>query len=285
MYYYIVFYIMTSIAQSAGKEAQMHLGYPIANLLNCENIPEGTTTAFFTYGRFQPGHKGHFEMIMTMLAKAEEENVKTRTEITPEKTNVIVFVSPSGGPKEKDHNRNPLTPDEKVHLLQQQYADYPIHFVNMGEAQAKGKNAGPGGAVNLLKECYANAVMFVGGDRIGAFDWLGNKMNIDFEGIERPEGAMSSTSLRKAATTKHQTRQQTSIFENAIKFGAVTKEHAEEIKQMILDAHSTKGGKKRRKTRRKTRRKRKTRKRKKKKTRRKRKRKRRRTRKKVCRFR
>jgi len=75
------------------------VGYPIANLLNCENVPENTDIAFFTYGRFQPGHRGHETMIMTMLAKAEEENAKTRTEITHEKTNVIVFVSPSGGPK------------------------------------------------------------------------------------------------------------------------------------------------------------------------------------------
>jgi hypothetical protein len=255
------------------------VGYPIANLLNCENVPEGATTAFFTYGRFQPGHKGHFKMIMMMLAKAEEENAKTRTEITPEKTNVIVFVSPSGGPKEKDRDRNPLHPDEKVHLLQQQYAGYPIHFVNMGEAQAEGKNAGPGGAVNLLKECYTNAVMFVGGDRIGAFDWMGHIMNINFEGIERSQDAMSSTAVRNAVTAKHQTRQQTSIFENAINFGAVTPEHAEEIKQMILAVHRKEGGKKRRrKTRRKTRRRKTKRKRKKRKRKRK-------TRKRMCKFR
>jgi hypothetical protein len=137
--------------------------------------------------------------------------------------------------------------------------------------------------------------MFVGGDRIGAFDWLGHKMDIEFEGIERQEGAMSATGVpmsatgvRKAATAKQQTRQQTSTFSNAVEFGAVTPEHAEEIRQMILDAQHKEGGKKRRKTRRKTRR-RKTRRKTRRKKRRKStpgtKRKHRRTRKKVCRFR
>jgi hypothetical protein len=132
----------------------------------------------------------------------------------------------------------------------------------MGEAKAKGQNAGPGGAAGLLKQCYSNAVMLVGGDRIGAFDWMGNIMNIEFEGISRPQGAMSATAVRKAATSTHQTRQQASTFENAIQFGDVTPEHAEEIRQMILAAQSkSKGGKRKtrrrwRKPRRKTRRKR-----------------------------
>ena len=243
---------MTSIAQSAEAEAQMHIGYPIANLLNCENIPDGTSTAFFTYGRFQPGHTGHEIMIMTMLEKAEEENAKTGLEITPEKTNVIVFVSPSGGPNEKDPTRNPLTPNEKVHLLQKQYADYPIHFVNMGEAQANNENAAPDGAVNLLKQCYSNAVMFVGGDNIGAFDWMGNLMNIDFEGIERPEGAMSATELREAAA---KTPPDKETFYRGIMFGGVTQNLADQILNIIRSKYGLEGGKTRRKTRSKTRRK------------------------------
>ena len=132
--------------------------------------------------------------------------------------------------------------------------------------------------------------MLVGGDRIGAFDWMGNIMDIEFEGISRPPGAMSATAVRKAATSSHQTRQQTSTFENAIQFGAVTPEHAEEIKQMIIQAQPrTTGGKRKtrrrwRKPRRKTRRKkRKTRRRCK--TKRKSKRKTRKTRKGICRFR
>ena len=101
---------MASLAQ---QNPQEFVGYSIEKLLNCDNKPENTDTAFFTYGRFQPGHKGHEQMIMTMLAKAEEENATTGTEITPEKTNIYVFVSPSGGPNEKNPQKNPLNPRRK----------------------------------------------------------------------------------------------------------------------------------------------------------------------------
>ena len=262
-----------------------HVGYSIENFNNCENIPRGTNTAFFTYGRFQPGHKGHEKMIMSLLDIATKANATTDTTISPDKTNIYVFVSPSGSIGEKNPQKNPLSPNQKVDLLQQQYANLPIHFVNMGEAKAKQERAGPGGAAILLKKCYSNAVMLVGGDRIGAFDWMGNIMDIEFEGISRPPGAMSATIVRKAATAAQQTRQQTETFRSAIQFGAVTPEHANEIKRMIRAAkiksrikelkkskRVSKGGK--RKTRRKRR-----------KTRRRRKRKRRRTRKGICRFR
>ena len=155
--------------------------------------------------------------------------------LRPATTNVYVFVSPSGGPTEKNPKKNPLSPNQKVDLLQHQYPDLPIHFVNMGEAKEKGARPGPGGAVMFLKKCYKNGVMLVGGDRIGAFDWLGKDF-LKVEGISRPQGAMSATIVRKAATAAQQTRQQTETFRSAIQFGAVTPEHANEIKRMIRAA-------------------------------------------------
>ena len=104
---------MASLAHQM-HQIQEFVGYPIEKLLDCDNKPENTDTAFFTYGRFQPGHRGHETMIMTMLAKADRSKYKTQdTEITPEKTNVYVFVSPSGGPNEKNPQKNPLTPRRK----------------------------------------------------------------------------------------------------------------------------------------------------------------------------
>ena len=280
---------MASLAQ---EETQMHqiqefVGYSIEKLSDCDNKPENTDTAFFTYGRFQPGHVGHKIMIEQLLKIALESNEQTHTEITPQKTNVYVFISPSGGPTEKNQIKNPLSPNQKVDLLQKQYVGYPIHFVNMGEAKAKGQSAGPGGAAVLLKQCYSNAVMLVGGDRIGAFDWMGKIMNIEFEGVSRPQGAMSATAVRKAATSTHQTRRQASIFENAIQFGAVTPEHAEEIKQMIIEAQPKSNGGKRKTRRRwrKPRRRKPRRRTKRKKRKRRKRRKRRKTRKRMCRFR
>ena len=225
---------------------------------------------------------------MSLLDIATKANATTDTTISPDKTNIYVFVSPSGSIGEKNPQKNPLSPNQKVDLLQQQYANLPIHFVNMGEAKAKQERAGPGGAAILLKKCYSNAVMLVGGDRIGAFDWMGNIMDIEFEGISRPPGAMSATAVRKAATSRHQTRQQTSTFENAIQFGAVTPEHSALIKRIIRAKYGIQGGKRRKRTRRRWRKPRRKTRRKKRKTRRRCKRKRknkRRTRKGICRFR
>jgi len=270
------------------SQAQLskHVGYSIENFNNCENIPEKAKIAFFTYGRFQPGHRGHEKMILTLLNIAIKHNAQKGIEITPEKTNIYVFVSPSGSIGEKDPERNPLTPNQKVDLLLKQYKNLPIHFVNMGEAKAKGRRAGPGGAVTLLKSCYSNAVMFVGGDRIGAFDWLGNIMNIEFEGVNRPENAMSATAVRNAATAVHQTRLQANAFKSAIQFGAVTRSHVNEIKRLIRTAQRREKLRKLKKSKRVSRGgKRKTR-RKRRKTRRRRKRKRKRkTRKRMCKFR
>ena len=266
------------------KQQSEHVGYSIENFNNCENIPEGAKVAFFTYGRFQPGHRGHEKMIMTLINIAVKHNAQKGIEITPEKTNIYVFVSPSGSIGEKEPERNPLTPNQKVDLLLKQYENLPIHFVNMGEAKAKGRRAGPSGAVTLLKSCYSNAVMLVGGDRIGAFDWLGNIMNIEFEGVNRPENAMSATAVRNAATAVHQTRLQANAFKSAIQFGAVTPSHVLEIKRMITSAQRREKLRKLKKSKRASRGgKRKTRKRRK--TRRRRKRKRRKTRKRMCRFR
>jgi len=280
------------MAQEA--ETQMHqiqefIGYPIENLLNCDNKPENTVTAFFTYGRFQPGHRGHETMIMTMLAKAEEENAKTGLEITPEKTNVIVFVSPSGGPNEKNPHKNPLTPDEKVYLLQQQYAGYPIHFVNMGQPGLKNRSAF--GALSLLKNCYEKTVMVRGKEEgVELAETLRKYGLTDAVPVERPEGALSATELRAAAT---KTPPDIETFYRGIMFGSVTQNLADHILNIIRSKYGIKGGKKRRKTRRRKTRRRKTRRRKtrRRKTRRKRKRKRKtrrkrnRTRKKICRFR
>ena len=61
-----------------GKQQSEHVGYSIENFNNCENIPEGAKVAFFTYGRFQPGHRGHDKMIMTLLDVAMKHNERTK---------------------------------------------------------------------------------------------------------------------------------------------------------------------------------------------------------------
>jgi len=269
-------------------QAEEPVGYPIEELLNCENIPAGADTAFFTYGRFQPGHIGHKIMIEQLLNLALQHNTTTGTKITPEKTNVYVFVSPSGGPKEKKPQKNPLSPNQKVDLLQKQYAGYPIHFINMGAPLPKDNKTGPFGALTLLNNdkkkkgigCYAQSVILIGQDRVGMAKGMLEYGLSGYGFAKRPKDAMSGTQLRQAAVDNNDAE-----FYHGIQFGDVTTEHAALIKRIIRDKYDLEGGKRRKRTRRRWRKPRRKTRRKRRKTRRKRKRKRRKTRKRMCRFR
>ena len=287
------------IAQQKQEEkiisSENHAGYPIEELINCENIPIGTDTAFFTYGRFQPAHTGHKKMIEQLLEMALAHNATTGTNITPEKTNVYVFVSPSGGPKEKNPQKNPLSPNQKVDLLQKQYAGYPIHFINMGAPLPEGIPTSAFGALALLNNpekkgigCYAQTVILIGEDRINFAEQMLNYGLTGFKFAERPEDAMSATQLRQAAVDNDD------AFNLGIQFGAVTPEHSALIKRTIRAKYGLQGGKRRKRTRRRWRKPRRKTRRKKRKTRRRcktkrknkrRPRKTRKTRKGICRFR
>jgi hypothetical protein len=232
--------------------SENYVGYPLEQLVNCNNIPEGTNTAFFTYGRFQPAHTGHKKMIEQLLEIALVHNARTGTNITPEKTNVYVFVSPSGGAKEKKPHKNPLSPNQKVDLLQKQYAGYPIHFINMGAPLPKGIPTSAFGALALLNNpekqgigCYAQTVILIGEDRINFAQQMLKYGLTGFKFAERPEGAMSATQLRNAAINND-----INTFSNGIQFGAVTPEHTNQIFQNIRAKSNLQGGKKRKRTRR-----------------------------------
>ena len=249
--------MMSQQAQSSGQKAssessESHVGYPIEKLLNCENKPAKTDTAFFTYGRFQPGHIGHKIMIEQLLKLALQHNATTGTEITPEKTNVYVFVSPSGGPKEKKPQKNPLSPNQKVDLLQKQYAGYPIHFINMEAPLPKGIPTSAFGALALLNNpekkgigCYAQTAILIGEDRVKFAEQMLNYGLTHFEFAKRPEDAMSATQLRQAAVDNND-----DAFNHGIQFGAVTPEHSALIKRIIRAKYGLQGGKRRKRTRR-----------------------------------
>jgi len=202
-------------------------------------------------------------MIKTLFELAEEFNKTTGYKITPENTNIFVFVSPSGGSEKNKSKKkkNPLTPEQKVRLLQKQYAGMPIHFINMAEAKKVGVKGSAGGAVKLLSSCYKRAV-FVRGEDLDArgnptplensFGWL-NKATfpIGFAPVARPEGAMSATKIRKAALGDDDKSR--AIFYNEIVFGEVDEQLHNEIRDTIRSS-VIKGGRTKRKTKRRTKR-------------------------------
>lgn len=262
---------MASLAQTPTSEGEKKnfVGYPIEKLLNCEICnPTGKTTAYFTYGRFQPGHRGHEVMIMAMFHIAATNNA-----------DVYVFVSPSGRPEtEKFPEKNPLTPDEKVHLLQQQYEEYPaIHFVNMGQPKLPDNmnNRSAFAAASLLQNCYEQVIIVRGndledkaeGEDQGKYKYikkgklsdtlLKSGLITDAIALSRPKTTISATKLREAATKDPPDLE---TFYGGIRFGNVSESLANNMLNKIrekygMEKHRFEGGSRRRhKTRRKTRR-------------------------------
>ena len=262
---------MASLAQTPTSEGEKKnfVGYPIEKLLNCEICnPTGKTTAYFTYGRFQPGHRGHEVMIMAMFHIAATNNA-----------DVYVFVSPSGRPEtEKFPEKNPLTPDEKVHLLQQQYEEYPaIHFVNMGQPKLPDNmnNRSAFAAASLLHNCYKQVIIVRGNDFEGKAEGedpgeeedikkgklsdtlLKSGLITNAIALSRPKTTISATKLREAATKNPPDLE---TFYGGIRFGNVSLPLANNMLNKIrekygMEKHRFEGGSRRRhKTRRKTRR-------------------------------
>ena len=262
---------MASLAQTPTSEGEKKnfVGYPIEKLLNCEICnPTGKTTAYFTYGRFQPGHRGHEVMIMAMFHIAATNNA-----------DVYVFVSPSGRPEtEKFPEKNPLTPDEKVHLLQQQYEEYPaIHFVNMGQPKLPDNmnNRSAFAAASLLHNCYKQVIIVRGNDLEGKAEGedpgeeedikkgklsdtlLKSGLITNAIALSRPKTTISATKLREAATKNPPDLE---TFYGGIRFGNVSLPLANNMLNKIrekygMEKHRFEGGSRRRhKTRRKTRR-------------------------------
>ena len=262
---------MASLAQTPTSEGEKKnfVGYPIEKLLNCEICnPTGKTTAYFTYGRFQPGHRGHEVMIMAMFHIAATNNA-----------DVYVFVSPGGRPEtEKFPEKNPLTPDEKVHLLQQQYEDYPaIHFVNMGQPKLPDNmnNRSAFAAASLLQNCYEQVIIVRGNDLEDKAEGEDPGEEEDIKkgklsdtllksglitgaiALSRPKTTISATKLREAATKDPPDLE---TFYGGIRFGNVSESLANNMLNKIrekygMEKHRFEGGSRRRhKTRRKTRR-------------------------------
>lgn len=211
------------------------------------------TTAFFTFGRFQPPTNGHKIMIKNMVSDAS---------IIPGGADIFVFVSPTNDkatessakkvpPSWKKANiflkslrgdeniekiaskRNPLTSAQKVKFMKKQYADQPIEII---DCEAEGCPTVPLSFNYLADRMYTNIVMYIGEDRANDFNFLvgtGKRrtppVNFLTNPVPRPKDAMSATKVRSAAI-----RGNLGAFSDAVKFGAVTDENVEQLRKNVL---------------------------------------------------
>jgi len=136
---------------------------PQVNYLPVEKT-KGTLTIAF--GRFNPPHAGHLQLMDTAAASAEQEG-----------SDYMIVPSRSQDPK-----KNPLDPDTKVSLMRQLFPQHSERIVNDVNNRT---------IFDILKKAhndgYANVRIIGGEDRVKEFDKLSNNYNgnlYQFDNIE-----------------------------------------------------------------------------------------------------
>ena len=124
----------------------------------------------FTYGRFNPPHKGHRMMIEQVIETARKLN----------KTPVVV-VSHSTG-----NSKNPLPVENKVRILERWFPNVSIVSSARDKSIAK-----------ITENFNKNSVMIVGENRQNTFKFLPFKK----VALNRPPNAPSATMARAAAVS------------------------------------------------------------------------------------
>jgi len=136
---------------------------PPVNYLPVEKT-KGTLTIAF--GRFNPPHLGHLQLMDTAAASAEQEGSD-------------YMIVPS---RSQDKKKNPLDPDTKVSLMRSMFPQHSERIMN---------DAGTKTIFDVLKKAhndgYTNVRIVGGADRVKEFDKLANNYNgnlYQFDNIE-----------------------------------------------------------------------------------------------------
>ncbi len=145
--------------------------------------------AYFTYGRFQPGHKGHKVVIDHMLGLGNKDDV-------------YVYVSESLNKRTKPCNyeeiskqpcENPLDTDTKIKILRTQNPDASAENIK--------PMRNPFQSLRLLDK-YEKLTFVIGKDREDGFRRMfARNKNVVVSGVPRPKGGISSTLIREAVLT------------------------------------------------------------------------------------
>jgi nicotinamide mononucleotide adenylyltransferase len=129
-------------------------------------VPKTKGTLTIAFGRFNPPHLGHLQLMDTAAASAEQEGSDYM--IVPSRT--------------QDKKKNPLDPDTKVSLMRQIFPQHSERIMNDANTKT---------IFDVLKKAhndgYANVRIVGGADRVKEFDKLANNYNnnlYQFDNIE-----------------------------------------------------------------------------------------------------
>jgi len=184
-----------------------------------ESTTNNENTILFSIGRMNPPTTGHLLLIKTMI------NYAIKNQLT--QINVILSAT-------VDNKTNPIPCEEKRffllnfmihHLKELMKIEQPINTHIIDNVQIKiicmddytnpeyGKNPILKSVQTILQDLYdyprenMKMILFIGQDRENSFEWIKKSLSernppihMEIIGLNRPEGAMSATYIRRLAT-------------------------------------------------------------------------------------
>jgi hypothetical protein len=194
--------------------------------------PRRGTSAFFTFGRFQPPTTGHQILIESVAAAADAAGADAYIFVTSSTNNLeakaVKNMMKSGEFKSLKENENPLTVDTKVFYLKKMYPALAedVTFINTTEYECKQLFQ----VLERLRSAgYESITMMAGGDRVPTFAKMFEKAEIDVGVISAGErGTMSGTKMRMAAV-----RGDFDTFRDGVMIGEMTEADARDLMGLV----------------------------------------------------
>jgi nicotinic acid mononucleotide adenylyltransferase len=148
---------------------------------------DGKYKMVFTIGRMNPPTSGHLKLIFELMTLARENNLD----------NIGIVLSPS------EDNKNPLSCYRKKQYILEMVSSMSDIKTNI---ICKETGFPMSNIYELLNESgvdnNSKMLLIIGEDRLNAFNWLKKYYpNLEIRALDRPEGAMSATTIRGYVST------------------------------------------------------------------------------------
>ena len=163
--------------------------------------------ATMIFGRFQPPHKSHGQLIDLVIEKAYQvggtpfvfTSKKSNDFNDPQKLTTYIKTR-SGTKKKKALSENPIGISDKLSLLRSMHGHKPVIIVDV----EKENISNPLAALNwLISQGFTTIYFFAGSDRITGYrkmtSRLQDRANIEMVELPRNENAVSGTRVRNTA--------------------------------------------------------------------------------------
>ena len=190
-----------------GRKVSIHgkVGKKVINQYINNMEGSGPRLAFMTYGRFQPPHRSHGELIDLIIEKSKLEEAdaflftsqKDNDFSNPKKAKSCINSRSESAKKKKIEN--PLNITDKLNLLNKLHGHKDINIVNVVDENITSPF---GAAAWLIEKGYEKVVFLVGTDRFLNFQKAFRRQefdNVEVRELFRSEDGISGTEVREIA--------------------------------------------------------------------------------------